>query len=76
MDRSYLLIRTERGMGLEVGEDLKKFEGVVHEVELFEEELTVLAEVVTDNPERLQAFIDEQVDPMPGIISITKRRAA
>lgn len=78
MNRSYLLISTEKGRELEVGSDLRKFEGVVQDVELLEEEgdSRVLAEVITDDMERLNAFIEEQVDPIPGITNIRKMNAS
>jgi DNA-binding Lrp family transcriptional regulator len=65
---SYLLISTEPGFEERVGEELLKYEGVVHNVRaLRDDEYNIMAKVVTDTKNSLKRFIVERINRIPHI---------
>ena len=65
MCKSFLLIGTKPGFEKDVGDSLLLHEGVVKDVNLTYGEFDIVAEIETDDADKLKQFVDKYVKNIP-----------
>ena len=75
MNQSYIIIDPAEGHEELVVQQLQRFEYVIEEVH-FIDRGRLMAKVITDNEERFEAFVEEQLETIPGVLGISRLPAA